>query len=93
MRNFLIGLKFVIYTDCQDLIYTNAQRSSNSQVARWFCLLQEYDYTVRYRKSENMTYVDALSRTPTLDARCKWYTRITIKDEILAFQIRYQDLV
>lgn len=32
------------------------------QVARWFEVLQEFDFEIKYRPGSRMAYVDALSR-------------------------------
>lgn len=64
LRQFLLGVRFVVYTDCQALMYLNNFRSTNSQVARWHDSLQEYDYKVKYRPGIQMSHVDALSHAP-----------------------------
>jgi len=64
LRQFLLGVKFVIYTDCQALMYLNNFKSTSSQVARWHDSLQEYDFEVKYRPGVRMGHVDALSRAP-----------------------------
>jgi len=70
LRQFLLGVKFVVYTDCQALMYLNDFKSTSSQVARWHDSLQEYEYEVRYRPGARMSHVDALSRAPvSLDER------------------------
>jgi len=62
LRQFLLGLKFVVFTDCQALIYLNQYKGTNGQVARWHDLLQDYDFEVKYRPGARMAHVDALSR-------------------------------
>lgn len=64
LSQFLLGVKFVVYTDCQALMYLNNLRSTNSQVARWHDCLQEYDYEVKYRTGTQMSHVDALFSAP-----------------------------
>lgn len=34
LRNFLIGIHFTVFTDCQVLVYLNTQKTGNSQIAR-----------------------------------------------------------
>jgi transposase InsO family protein len=68
LRSLLIGIPFKVVTDCQAIVYLNGKRSINPQVARWFATLQEYDYTVEYRKGERMAHVDSLSRGPVEQA-------------------------
>jgi hypothetical protein len=64
LRSLLIGIPFKVVTDCQAIVYLNRKRSINPQVVRWFATLQEYDYTVEYRKGDRMAHVDSLSRGP-----------------------------
>ncbi|CAI6352885.1 unnamed protein product [Macrosiphum euphorbiae] len=64
LRQFLFGIKFVILTDCQALVYLNNFKNLNAQAACWHDSLQEYEYEVKYRASHQMTHVDALFRAP-----------------------------
>lgn len=65
LRGFLLGLKFKIVTDCQAVTYLNVKKNVHPQIARWFSILQEYDFTIEHRRGERMTHADALSRAPT----------------------------
>jgi len=67
-RNFLLGIKFTIYTDCQALIYLRAHRALRPQIARWHDLLQEYEYDIQHRPGTKMSHVDALSRAPVTES-------------------------
>jgi len=67
-RNFLIGIKFTIITDCQALIYLRAHRALRPQIARWHDLLQEYEYDIQHRPGTRMAHVDALSRAPVTES-------------------------
>jgi len=49
------------------LTYLNSCRISNPQIARWYDLLQEYVFEVKYRAGTKMQHVDALSRAPQTD--------------------------
>lgn len=66
-RQFLLGIKFTVVTDCQALTYLNSGKSVNGQIARWYDALQEYDLEVKYRPGVRMAHVDALSRAPVGD--------------------------
>lgn len=61
-RTYLFGLKFVIVSDCNALKFTIDKIDLNPKIARWFLYLEQFDYTIAYRRSENMRHVDALSR-------------------------------
>lgn len=96
LRQFLLGVKFVVYTDCQALMYLNNFRSTNSRVARWHDSLQEYDYEVKYRPGTQMSHGDALSRAPVamneqdldeeLAGRYDVCTLMTEEDRVLMYQ-------
>lgn len=64
LRVFLISIKFTIVTDCQALVYLNANKTTNPQVARWTATLGKYDFEIKHRKGTQMSHVDALSRAP-----------------------------
>lgn len=68
LRQFLIGIKFKIVTDCQALVYMNAQKTTNPQIARWCSLIQEYDFDITHRPGKKIPHVDALSRAPVSEA-------------------------
>ncbi|KAM7293783.1 putative polyprotein of retroviral origin [Ixodes scapularis] len=64
LRPFLLGIPFTLVTDCQSIVYLNAHKTLKPQIARWFDLLQEYDFEVKHRAGEKMAHVDYLSREP-----------------------------
>lgn len=67
LRQYLLGIKFVIITDCQALIYMNSKKTTNPQIARWYDLIQEFDIEVKHRPGTKMCHVDAMSRAPVLE--------------------------
>lgn len=69
LRNLLLGIKFVVVTDCQAIVFLNAGKTQNAQLTRWFDLLQEYDLEMKHRKGVEMSHVDALSRNPVEKSR------------------------
>ncbi|UYV79686.1 hypothetical protein LAZ67_18000268, partial [Cordylochernes scorpioides] len=69
LRQFLVGIKFTVVTDCQALVYMNARKTTNPQIARWYNLIQEYDFEIRHKPGEKMAHVDGMSRAPVDDPR------------------------
>lgn len=63
-RVYLIGLPFKVCTDCNALKSTLTKRDLVPRIARWWLLLQEYNFTIEYRPGDNMRHADALSRNP-----------------------------
>ena len=92
LRQFLIGIKFLIFTDCQALVHINTMRTKNAQIIRWLGLLAEYDFDIFYKKGEQMRHIDALSRAPVEPAENNLLEEATIyvvsthEDEILMNQ-------
>jgi hypothetical protein len=62
LRPILIGITVSVVTDCETLVYMNAKKTFNPQIARWFALTQEFDMEVKHRPGVRMDHVDALSR-------------------------------
>ncbi|UYV84191.1 hypothetical protein LAZ67_X001482, partial [Cordylochernes scorpioides] len=69
LRQFLVGIKFTVVTDCQALVYMNAKKTTNPQIARWYNLIQEYDFEIRHKPGEKIAHVDGMSRAPVDDPR------------------------
>lgn len=67
-RVYLLGLEFKVITDCSALRATLTKRDLLPKVARWWLILQEFNFTIEYRPGRNMQHVDALSRNPVLPA-------------------------
>lgn len=63
-RVYLVGIKFKIITDCNSLRATFLKRDMLPRVARWWELMQEYNFDIEYRAGASMAHVDALSRNP-----------------------------
>lgn len=61
-RMFLHGIPFTMVTDCNSLTLTLSKKLINPRIARWALEFEDYNYTVRYRKGDQMAHVDALSR-------------------------------
>lgn len=63
-RVYLIGIPFVIRTDCNSLKMLANKRDLNPRIGRWFVRLSEYNYTIEYHKGSTNVVADALSRNP-----------------------------
>ncbi|CAK1599605.1 unnamed protein product [Parnassius mnemosyne] len=63
-RVYLLGICFTIVTDCNSLRATFEKRDMLPRVARWWNIMQEYDFNIIYRPGLSMSHVDALSRSP-----------------------------
>ena len=95
LRQFLIGIRFVIVTDCEVLMYLNSKKTGKPQLARWLNCLEEFDYDIRYREGGKMAHVDCLSRaavdeaTDTMEevtSRLDCFISVSLEDQMLMVQ-------
>jgi hypothetical protein len=63
-RYYLDGSHFVVYTDHATLQHFPTQPKLTRRQARWMELLQEYDFTFKYKRGADNIVPDALSRRP-----------------------------
>lgn len=63
-RHYLVGLKFVVVTDCNALKSTERKKDLLPRVARWWIYLQDFNFSLEYRKGALMPHADYLSRNP-----------------------------
>lgn len=99
LRQFLLGVRFTVYTDCQALVYLNSLRGTSSQIARWHDYLQEFDFAVKYRPGVRMGHVDALSRAPiaskeeVFDEQLDVCVVLTLEERVRMCQASYAELL
>jgi hypothetical protein len=80
-RPYLIGIKFVVITDCNSLKMAAKKKQLIPRIARWWLQLQEFTFDIEYRPGQKMQHVDALSRNPIQ------INKITTDDWVLASQL------
>lgn len=61
-RHYLLGVKFLLVTDCNALKATKEKKDLVPRVARWWIYLQDYDFDIEYRKGKTLSHADYLSR-------------------------------
>ena len=66
-RGYLLGAKFVVYTDNNPLSYLHTAKLGAVE-QRWAAELALFDFTVKYRSGKANTNADALSRLTTKNA-------------------------
>lgn len=62
-RHYLLVNHFTVLTDHNPLIWLSSQRMQG-RLCRWALALQDYDFTIKYRKGTQNSNADALSRLP-----------------------------
>lgn len=63
-RVYLIGICFVIKTDCNSLKLLADKQDLNPMIGRWFMKLSEYQYKIKHLKGDRNLIADALSKSP-----------------------------
>ena len=61
-RHYLHGYHCYVFTDHQALIWLNVARFQNAKLERWALKLQEFNFTVEYKKGCENVVADCLSR-------------------------------
>lgn len=79
MKGYLEGYRFKVVTDHQALVWLQKLDSPTGRLGRWKFELQQFDFSVAYRKGKLNMVADALSRQPetcAIDRQpCRWYHR------------------
>ena len=61
-QHYLLGERFVVYTDHKSLQYVFTQRDLNLRQRRWIEFLQAFDFSIAYAPGKGNVVSDALSR-------------------------------
>lgn len=67
-RQYLVGSRFVVKTDHNNLRYFLGQKDLNDKEQKWISKIQAYDFDIEYVKGKNNVVADALSRRPKINA-------------------------
>ena len=86
-RHYLLGRKFSVVTNHAPLQWLSSQKMEGL-LARWALAIQEYDYTIAYRKGLENGNADALSRKDYQDL--DHTTATTTQISLLTDQLRQQ---
>ena len=65
-RQYLVGKKFVVKTDHNNLRYFLTQKDLNERQQKWVSKIQAFEIDIEYLKGKNNLVVDALSRRPSI---------------------------
>ena len=65
-RGYLLGSKFIVYTDSNPLAHLNTAKFGAVE-QRWIAELGAFDFQVKYKQGRNNQNADSLSRNPLED--------------------------
>lgn len=68
-RPYLLGNKFILFTDHKPLTFAFGAKNANARLLRWRLDLEQYDYEIRFRKGSQNVVADGLSRIK-IDENC-----------------------
>nr|CAI5841376.1 unnamed protein product [Callosobruchus analis] len=63
-RHYLLGIHFIIRTDCNAVKNTMSKKEIIPRIGRWVLTMQEFNFKIEHRPGLQMRHVDALSRNP-----------------------------
>jgi hypothetical protein len=63
-RQYLVGSKFMVKTDHNNLKYFLEQKDLSERQQKWVTKVQSFDFDIKYVKGKKNIVVDALSRRP-----------------------------
>lgn len=64
LRVYLVGIKFVVVTDCNAVRSTFSKKDIIPRIGRWWLRLSEFQFDIIHRSGNKMQHVDSLSRNP-----------------------------
>lgn len=91
-RPYLLGLNFIVFTDCNALKTTLTKRDLIPRIARWWLQISEYNFSIEYRPGCRMSHVDALSRNPPNSTYTVKTLNINTENWILTLQLADPEL-
>ena len=65
-RQYLVGHKFVVKTDHNNLRYFLTQKDLNERKRKWVSKIQDFYFDIEYVKGKNNVVADVLSRRPSI---------------------------
>jgi hypothetical protein len=82
-RQYLVGSKFVVKTDHNNLKYFLEQKDLGERQQKWVTKVQEFDFDIEYVKGKRNIVADALSRRPTtyslMEISADWESHLLVE--------------
>lgn len=92
-RVYLLGIEFVVVTDCNALKTAFTKKDLIPRVARWWLEVQEYTFKIGYRPGKSMAHVDTLSRYLEQNQETVNAADLVEGDWVIAAQLQDDQLV
>jgi hypothetical protein len=82
-RQYLVGGKFVVKTDHNNLRHFLGKKDLNERKQKWVSKLQAYDFDIEYVKGKKNAVADALSRKPEVfslaEVSADWKSQLLVE--------------
>ena len=81
-RQYLVGNKFVVKTDHNNLRYSLTQKDLNERHQKWVSKIQAFEFDIEYVKGKNNLVADSLSRRPyisLMDVAENWKATLEVE--------------
>ena len=80
-RQYLVGNKFVVKTDHNNLRYFLTQKDLNERQQKWVSNIQEFEFDIEYVKGKTNVVADALSIRPIslMDVAKNWKATLEVE--------------
>ena len=82
-REYLVGSKFLVKTDHNNLKYFLKQKDLSERQQKWVTKVQEFDFDIEYVKGKNKIVVDALLRRPVacslMEISADWKSHLLVE--------------
>jgi len=94
-RKYLVGAKFIVKIDHNNLKYVLEQKDLNERKQKWVRKIQAYDFDIEFVKGKNNVLADALSRIPStyalLEISIEWKSHILVEHSKNKFACELMD--
>jgi transposase InsO family protein/predicted aspartyl protease len=89
-KHYLIGRKIIVRTDHSSLTWLRSFKQPESQLARWFSELSQFDIQIVHRPGNKSANADGLSRRPCIDKCTHCQRRENREEELCVRSIQIQ---
>lgn len=90
-RVYLLGLSFKRVTDCNALRSTLTKRDVIPRIARWWLLIQEFNFSIKYRPGAQLCHADSLSRNAISNSDSNMLSILQLEEVHWLYSVQMSD--